>query len=185
MDMLKVFMFGPLNRRSDGTFVFASPVGSGHVPLISFSDLGFFARYSFDHRAEVSGKNLEIATEMVGWDDLVKTFTRVTGEKAVYKRQTIDEWFDNFVGTDSPVAKDGAPGSTTVKQNFSAFWRLFRDDIITRDMNWIRSVNPRGQTLESWMRETKYTGEFDPSLLKNHEDNGGRLGYNLQKIRNL
>lgn len=115
-------MFGPLHKREDGTFVFASPIGDGHVPMIALSDLGFFARYSFDHREEVSEKDLEVASQMVSWDGpdgLVETFKRVTGQKAVFKRQTIEEWMENLLNTDMPVGADTPLGSTTWKQNFS------------------------------------------------------------------
>ena len=57
------------------------PIGGGHVCMIALEDLGFFARYAFDHRASVSGKELEVASDWVGWDDLVATFTKVTGQK--------------------------------------------------------------------------------------------------------
>lgn len=115
-------MFGPLNKREDGTFVFASPIGDGHVPMIALTDLGFFARYSFDHREEVSGKDLEVASQMVGWDGpdgLVETFKRITGQKAIFKRQTVEEWMTNLANTDDPVALDTEKGSTTWKTNFT------------------------------------------------------------------
>jgi hypothetical protein len=164
-------IFGPLNKRSDGTYVFASPIGDGHVPMIALSDLGYFARYTFDHREDTSGKNLEVASELVTWDHLVATFTKVTGKPAIYKRQTLDEWFSNFVNTDLPVAneKTGQGESITWRQNFSSFWRQWRDKIITRDMTWCRSINPDLHTLERWMRETDYQGELQ-GLLKNRED---------------
>ncbi|KAH8116908.1 NAD(P)-binding protein [Phellopilus nigrolimitatus] len=171
VDMLKIMMFGPLAQRADGTFVFASPIGDGHVPMIALSDLGFFARYSFDHRMEVSGKDLEVASEMVGWDGpdgLVETFKRVTGQKAVFVRQTVDGWMNNFSGIDVPVARDMEMGSTTWRQNFSAFWRQWRDDVITRDMAWVKSVNPRGlhsRELDAceqlhWQARYEYTQEY-------------------------
>ena len=53
-------MFGPVAKRQDGTVVFASPVGKGHVPMIALSDLGFFARYIFDHRTEKYERGGEI-----------------------------------------------------------------------------------------------------------------------------
>lgn len=114
-------MCGPLNVRADGTYVFASPIGDGHLPMIALTDLGFFARYSFDHRSEVSGKDLEVASEMVAWDGpngVVETFKRVTGKKAVFLRQTVEEWMENFIGTDRPSALDVERGGTTWKQNF-------------------------------------------------------------------
>ena len=171
-------MFGPLNQRADGTFVFASPIGAGHVPMIALEDLGFFARYSFDHRAEVSGKDLEVASDWVSWDHLVATFTKVTGLKAEYVRQSYDEWCANRLGTDRPVANERGTvgdGSTTWKQNFTAFFSMWRDDRITRDMEWNHRVNPNLLTLERWMRKENYTGEITLNLLKNAED--GKSAY--------
>ena len=68
---------------------------------------------------------------------------------------------------------------------FSSWWRQFRDEVITRDMEWIRSVNPNGQTLEGWMRETKYTGKIDGTLLKNTEDGRNRLGLKMDMVSAL
>lgn len=51
-----------------------------------------------------------------------------------------------------------------------AFWSQWRDDIITRDMDWIHRINPNGETLESWMRANNYTGNWSGKVLKNAED---------------
>ncbi|TDL18911.1 NAD-P-binding protein [Rickenella mellea] len=186
MDMLEIGIFGPLNRRADGTWVFASPIQNGHVPMIALTDLGFFARYSFDNPELVSGKDLEVASDIVGWDYLVETFQRVTGQKAVVVHESIDEWMDNFAKTDRPVANERpvGDGSTTWKENFTAFWKLWQDDVLKRDMDWIRSVNPGGHTLESWMRTTGYTGQLKTGLLKNAED-GKAISSNPDKIKSL
>ena len=165
-------MFGPLNQRADGTFVFASPVGQGHVPMIALPDLGFWARYTFDNRALTSGRDFEVVSQMVGWDELVSTFKRVTGRKAIFLPQTLDEWFDNFANTDRPVAGERQPGdgSTTWKQNFCGWWSVFRDDVVKRDVELIRKINPNTFTLEKWMVENKYDGNWAEPLLKNVQD---------------
>ncbi|KAJ7035006.1 NAD-P-binding protein [Mycena alexandri] len=172
MDMLKIPFFGPLNKRADGTFVFATPVGDGHLPLIALEDIGFWARWTFDHRSESSGKDLEIASQMVQMQEVVETFTKVTGKPAIYKRLTIDEWWGYLTGGGTPIASErqSGDGSTTVRQNMSALLRQWRDDLIHRDMEWIRKTNPKGYTLESWMRAHNYTGEMDLTLLKGLED---------------
>lgn len=144
--------------------------------MISVKDIGFWARYSFDHREEVSAKDLEVASEMVSWDRLVSAFTAVTGKKAVVLYQSTDDWMKNFIGVDDPLAWNfkGGDGKTTWRKNFSAWWAGFRDDIIKRDMNWVRSVHPGSYTLEKWMRENNYTGDtprFD--LLKTVEEGWG------------
>ncbi|KAF7433116.1 hypothetical protein PC9H_005064 [Pleurotus ostreatus] len=184
---------GPFNKRADGTFVFASVVQDGHVPFIALSDLGWWARYTFDHRTETSGKDLEVASDMVGWDYLAKTFTEVTGHPAIHKRQSQDEWWLNWHGAEKPIANERGTtpdGSTSGKENFSSFWRLFRDDIIKRDLGWIRGTHPTGQTLESWMREKNYQGalwlaETAGPVLKNDQDGKNIFVPNLDVMSQL
>lgn len=60
--------------------------------MVALADIGFFSRYTFDNREITSGKDLEVASEVIGWDDLAKTFTKVTGEKAIYLPLSLDEW---------------------------------------------------------------------------------------------
>ncbi|OSX57597.1 hypothetical protein POSPLADRAFT_1156292 [Postia placenta MAD-698-R-SB12] len=167
-------MFGPLKKRENGTIVFATPVGNGHVPMIALSDLGFFARYTFDNRATTSGKDLPIATEMVDWEYLKTTFERVTGQKVEIVYQTIDDWMENMDNADQPVAHEGTVGldTTTWRLNFRGWWALWRDDIVKRDMEWIRKVNPKGHTLESWMKEQNYGNYLwqKAGILKGTED---------------
>ena len=166
-------MFGPLNRRADGTYVFATPVGKGHVPMIALKDIGHFARYTFDHRAEVSGKELNVTSDLVGWDYLVETFQKVTGKKAVVLHQTNDEWFSNFKNPDIPLANERrgvSDGSTSWRQNFTGWWAMWQDDLLPRDMEWIRTIHPKVTTLEQWMRENNYTGDLRLTVLKNAEE---------------
>lgn len=188
MDMLFNAMFGPLKRRDDGTVVFATPIGNGHVPMIALSDLGFFARYTFDNRASTSGVDLEVASDYVGWDYLKDTFEKVTGQKAEIIYQSLEEWFENWDNVDRPVANEGKVGETTTtwKRNFQGWWALWRDDLVKRDMEWIRKVNPKGHTLESWMREQHYGEELwqRMNVLKNNED-GKQTKPNKERIDQL
>jgi len=170
MEMLNIGILGPAERE-DGKFVFNSPIGDGHIPLVALKDIGFFARYTFDHRAETSARNLEIATEFVGWEHLVATFTKVTGKKAVYNRESLETWFSHMSNAETPVAAEGAPDSTSWKENFTGWWNGFHDDLHKRDMEWIRKVNPNGMTLEKWMIENSYDGIlFKNTVLKIVED---------------
>ena len=171
-----------MTRRADGTYVFAAPIGNGHIPMISVKDFGFWARYVFDHREATSGKDLQIASDLVGWDYLVETFKKVTGKKAVVVKQTIDEWMKCLKSVDGPVSHASAPG-LTFRESFGGWWALYRDDITTRDLKWIRGANPSGHDLESWMRETGYTGNRDaPTLLKDAEDSSGAFALDLDHI---
>lgn len=179
-------MFGPLNKRADGTFVFAAPMGSGHVPMNALEDVGYFARYTFDHRAETSTQDLKIASDMVGWDYLVSTFRKVTGHKAIFLDQSPDDWFNNFNNADLPVANERSygDGSTTWRHNFQGWWALWRDDIVKRDMEWVSRINPNRMTVEKWMRAHKYDGQLRPDLLKNTED-GKSVTRNVERTAQL
>ncbi|KAF7333752.1 NmrA domain-containing protein [Mycena venus] len=167
-DMLACGLFEPLNVRADGTVVFAAPAGHAKFPLVTLKDIGWWARYTFDHRTETSGRDLSIASHVVSWDEIAKTFTKVTGKPAVYKAQSVEEWWNNFgEGVNRPYGS----GSMTVKENFSGFWKVFGDELVPRDMEWIRSVHPGTQTLEDWMRDNNYTGS-EGTILKGREDHG-------------
>ncbi|KAJ7250141.1 NAD-P-binding protein [Mycena haematopus] len=187
MELLLGGLFDPLNVRQDGTLVFAAPVAGGQIPMIALKDLGWWARYTFDHRAETSGCELNVTSERVGWNYLVETFKKVTGKSAVFKPQSLDEWWTNFDdGVEEPVASDKTrgDGSRTIRDNFSAFWRVLRDDIVQKDMDWIRSVHPGTYTLERWMRENNYQGRTG-TVLKNAQEGRGKWGLNHEVVKLL
>ncbi|KAI0717245.1 nmrA-family protein [Cerioporus squamosus] len=187
MDMLNMGVFGPIKVRADGTHVFTSPVGGGHVPMIALQDLGFFARYIFDNRAATSRQELEIASDWVSWDYLVKTFTAVTGKKAEYVPLSIDEWMGLFLDTDRPLANERrrGDGTTTWRENFVRWWQLYRDDLIQRDFASLLRIHPQLLTLEAWMRSTNYTGKIRSQLLKNDVDGKGGVRPNFERIAQL
>jgi hypothetical protein len=100
----------------------------------------------------------------------------------VYKRLSIEEYFSVFEAEklDAPLASDKrrGDGSKTVGDNFKAFLRVLRDDIVDKDMEWIRiqSVHPGTYTVERWMRETGYDGKAG-SVLKNTLEGKMEFGY--------
>ena len=154
--------------------------------MVALADIGFFARHVFDHRAETSAKDLRIASDLVTWDYLARTFTTVTGQKAEVKYVSYDEWTDFFRNTDIPIAgeREKGDGTTTWKENFRLWWNLYNDDVIKKDMDWVRSVNPGTLSLERWMRKYNYQGKLREGMLKDHEDSN-RLQPNLERIAQL
>lgn len=107
---------------------------------------------------------------MLGWDELVETFKRVTNLPAVYKDVSYDEWIETVPWKDVPVARN-VPTGRSYRDNFRGWWRLYQDDIIERDMKWIEQVNPERITVENWIRQTGYDGTRK-LLLKDMEDGG-------------
>ncbi|KAJ6500777.1 NAD-P-binding protein [Mycena sanguinolenta] len=169
MEMLQTPFVGPFNVRADGTRVFASQMEDGKMSMMTLKDVGFWTRWIFDHRAETSGQDLNVASDMLDWDTLVATFTRVTGFPAVHLRLPAEEWWSYFIDAETtPMASTAThgDGSTTVKENYTRWWALYRDSMIERDMDWIKSIHPGTQSTEMWMHETGYTGIPDASPLK-------------------
>jgi hypothetical protein len=171
-------MFAPRNVREDGTVVFAAPIEDGHVPMIALKDLGWWARYTFDHREETSGRELNVTSERVHWDHLVETFTKVTGKPAVFRRLTVEEWIALFDAEKLQVSFGNSKekNANTLRDNMTAFWKLLRDDVIDKDMEWIRNVHPGTYTLERWMRENAYS-ETSKSVLKNTQTGDMSFGF--------
>jgi len=87
--------------------------------MIALSDLGWWVRYVLDNRASTSGKDLEIASDMVGWDYLSEVFIIDAGTPSVHKRITLDQWFECLTGAHQPIANEEGDRSTTIWQSFS------------------------------------------------------------------
>ncbi|KIK55543.1 hypothetical protein GYMLUDRAFT_47764 [Collybiopsis luxurians FD-317 M1] len=167
IENLRGTLLGPLTERENGAVVFAIPVGDGHIPAISVEDIGWWTRYTFDHRSQTSGQDLKVATEFMTVDQLVETFTRVTGIPAVRKQLSIEEYRKLYpMHYERPIIKI-EPEGPTVGDTFAGMWRVWGDGLVTRDMEWNRRVHPTGYTLESWMREKAYDGSaFSYKLYK-------------------
>ena len=136
--------------------------------MIALEDLGFFARYIFDHRAEMSGRELEVASDYVGWERLVETFRKVTGKKAEWVPLSVERWMALFKHTDVPVHAEerGKAGATTFGESFSKWWAIYAADLARRDMERLRRIHPGLLSVEQWMRKYGYTGEWQAGMLK-------------------
>ncbi len=163
----------------DGTRVFAAPLGKGHVPIITLPDLGYFARYIFDHPAETAGKNLEVASDYLAWADLVAAFTKVTGLPAIYQPVSYPQWLAAHPWKDAAVAVED-PTGMSFAENFRAWWKLFEDDLCARDMEFCRRLHPKLQNIETWIRATGYDGRPKP-LLKTFVDAAAKKTANVRR----
>ena len=117
-------MLGPV-QREDETFVFNAPIGDGHMPLIALVDLGFFARYTFDHRVVISARNLEIATICIG-----ATWTGSDGSP----REVDDRERVPWHAVQKPHSED--PGTREVADHESGLGRRSTSVIVSRKYSW-------------------------------------------------
>ncbi|KIK59329.1 hypothetical protein GYMLUDRAFT_44690 [Collybiopsis luxurians FD-317 M1] len=147
-------MLGPHSQRENGAIVFDIPTKDGLIPMISLDDIAWWTRYTFDHLPETSGQELKIATEILSIDQVVEIFARVTGIPAVRKHISMEEYW---------AKRPGFPPQ--IKGMFSAMYSVWRDNLLTRDMEWIRKVNPTGFTLETWIKTKGYDGSLVPDAI--------------------
>lgn len=170
-------LLAPFPEVVDGEkgYVFKAPVGSGTPPMIYLEDLGRYAKWLFEHPERANGMNLKIATAQVGWEDVAKSFTDVTGKKARFEDITLDNYF-NLPIFPKPDAKVGHSADhddstlQTYRQNFSGFWNTWKAGVLTRDYDLLDEILPtRVKSVGDWMRVTGYTGERG-SVLKDYRD---------------
>jgi len=158
------------------TWVFTAPVGAGRPPMIYLEDLGGYAKWMFDNPDRSNGMNLRIATDLVGWEDLARTFTEVTGKKAMFRDVSLNDYFKSGVlPVDVKVGHsvDGDDGTLqTYRENFSGFWSTWKEGVLGRDIDFemLDGILPgRVRGLKEWMKKTGYTGERG-SVLKDYSD---------------
>jgi hypothetical protein len=97
---------------------------------------------------------------------------------------SMNEYFTLWDNADVPIATD-LPSGTTWSANLRTFFSMWRDNILQRDIEWIKSVNPGTTTLEKWMREEKYDGGPSNMLVKNVEDKRSKLARSREKCSKL
>ncbi|KIK58738.1 hypothetical protein GYMLUDRAFT_1005610 [Collybiopsis luxurians FD-317 M1] len=148
-------MLGPQPQRENGALVFDTPTKDGLIPMISLDDIAWWTRYTFDHLPETSGQELKIATEMMSINQVVEIFTRVTGIPAVRKHISVEEYW---------AKRSSFTPMRYLEATYSAVCNVWRDTILTRDMEWIRKVHPTGFTLETWIKTKGYDGSLVPDM---------------------
>jgi hypothetical protein len=114
----------------------------------------------------------------VSFEDIVATFTKVTGKKGSHEYLTLDEWLplgEPFPG--APANWSAGPyahrdeSTMTFKENFGPWWKYWGEGKSEkRDFALLDRIHPnRIKSLEDWMRRVKYNGQPRP-VLKGVED---------------
>lgn len=97
---------------------------------------------------------------MITAEQIAKTFTRVTGIPAIYKRISIDAYLStNPARFSRPMVKE-EPDGYTIGDLYRGVYTLMGANIVTRDMEWIRRIHPTGDTLESFIKENGFDGNL-------------------------
>ncbi|MGG6267291.1 NmrA/HSCARG family protein [Leptolyngbya sp. AN03gr2] len=137
--------FAPQPRSlDDPTLVFTLPMANKPWTMIALDDIGVFARYIFGHPEQTVGTTLAVASQSITMQEVVETFTEITGIQAVYDPFTVDQ-FRSF----------GYPGTTDLSNMFE-FLQTYGCD---RDFDWLRKIHPHLTSFKEWLHRTRWKGE--------------------------
>jgi hypothetical protein len=146
--------------------------------LIALEDMGVFSMWLFDNPSESARFQLKVATDEVTFDDIVKTFTAVTGKKAKHQFVPIEQFLPMAEPFPNAMANWAAgPGAVrdestqTWRENFGAWWRYWGEGKCEkRDFALLDRIHPkRIKNLQDWMEKVGYDGSRK-NVLKGIED---------------
>jgi uncharacterized protein YbjT (DUF2867 family) len=108
----------------------------------------------FDNPDQYAGQTLPVVGDIISPQEMVETFTRVTGKKAAYSSAfTREELLTHF----PPFATMGAFADESVGMvEYAVEYGYYRKD---RDLTWSRKVDPSALTWEQFLLATGWQGE--------------------------
>lgn len=168
------FLFNDLRpvKQDDGSYLFKLSIGeSGSMPLVSLDDLGWFARYMFEHPEQFRGDLLSVGIEHASGHKIAESFAAVTGRPAHFVPRTRKETEDMLpeikLGTaHSPGYED--PTLVTMREMFVPWWNIWAEShgntgLWTRDYERLDTIKPdRIRSIEQWMKVVGYKADTEP-----------------------
>ncbi|KAI0154142.1 NmrA family protein [Xylariaceae sp. FL1272] len=151
----------------DGVATWRVPLASGAVPFTALADCGVYVKHLFDHPDESSGVELASAISHVTMSEYVEAFQKVTGKPAKWIDVPLnDDHLTRMFGplADTPAGYNAASGSMSVRENFTAFYEIFRASggnkgVLRRDYGVLDKVHPgRIRSVEEWLRREDQEG---------------------------
>ncbi|HEY2453734.1 MAG TPA: NmrA/HSCARG family protein [Scandinavium sp.] len=107
-----------------------------------------------DNPEKYSGMTLPVIGEFISPRELVETFSRVTGRKAVYRsaygREALLQYFPAFAAQGAVVDEITGMAEYAVKYGYFAEGR---------DVEWSRKMNPGSLTWEAFLKNSNWRGE--------------------------
>jgi hypothetical protein len=108
----------------------------------------------FDNRDKYAGQSLPIIGDIVSPNEMVETFTRVTGRKAAYRSAfTREELLDHFPAF---AAMEGFVRESVGMVEYVTEYGYYRND---RDLLWSRKIEPESLSWEKFLRTTNWQGQ--------------------------
>jgi hypothetical protein len=147
------------------------------MPLQALEDVGHYVLWMLDNPDRSTGMDLEVTTDQVNFDDIVSTFIRVTGRKAVHRYVPFEIYLpkaEPYPNAPASWENPKAPRDESLmswRENFTAWWKYWAGGLgATRDIALLDEIHPnRIKTLEEWMRKYDYQGKRK-DIFKGRED---------------
>jgi uncharacterized protein YbjT (DUF2867 family) len=134
---------GP-HRDENGELVLTNPMAGAKMALVAADDIGKTALAVFRRGDEFISKTVSIAGAHATGEELAAKFTRVLGEKVVYRPFTHDE-----------VRASGQPGALEIANMYQFYSDASEYFTGVRDLGLVRELNPGLRSLDSWLDEHK------------------------------
>lgn len=143
------FGMGP-KRGADGKLTLSLPMGNAPLGGIVAEDIGRCAFGIFQRGKEFIGKRTGVAGEFLTGQEIAKQFTDELKEPVAYQAVP----FDVYRGLAFPGAED-------LGNMFQFFAEQEKDFAAARPIALSRSLNPKLQTLRTWLAQNKSGLKFD------------------------
>lgn len=129
-----------VTRGEDGRLVLTLPMGERRLAGIAAEDVGRTALGIFARGEEYIGRTVSIAGEHLTGQQLADAFAEAFGEPVDYRPLTHDQF------RALPI-----PGAAEFGNMFQFYYEAEKDFVGARDLDFVRSLNPRLQTFRGWL----------------------------------
>jgi uncharacterized protein YbjT (DUF2867 family) len=129
---------GP-HRDADGQLVLTLPMRDGVLSMVATEDIGRMAYGIFLAGPRFVGRTLGLAGDHLSGEQIAKVFTAVLGERVVYRPASTQQL--------------RAAGQEEMANMFDFYAYAVEPFMAHRDLDQIRSINPRLRSLEDWLIE--------------------------------
>lgn len=129
-------------RGADGRAVLTIPMGDSTMALVAAEDIGRTAYGIFRAGARFVGRTVGLAGTHATGEQMAEIFARVLGEAVDYRPITHEQ-----------MRNAGFPDADELGNMFQFFTEAADTYVGNRDLDVVRTLNPRLRTLEDWLIE--------------------------------
>jgi hypothetical protein len=140
-----------VSKLDDGTVVFSLPMTQkGKLTMIDIDDLGFIVRAILENPEKFVGEVICVSGDELSFEDISKTFTKVTGIPAVSKTLS-DEEYRTAVSWLPKTAQDDLLAMFELYEKYG----LYGKNKDWREGQKIAKLN----TFEQWLKKSGWKGD--------------------------